>query len=56
MENKSSEMMFNFLKQFGVKDQKSLLGGVFAIKKRDEKAQAKAAMHLMEEPLSDFDY
>jgi hypothetical protein len=29
---------------------------VFGIKKRDEKAQAKATLELMEEPLSDFDY
>ena len=56
MENKSSQLMFNFLKQFGVKDQRSLLGGIFGIKKRDEKAQVKAGLLLMEEPLSDFDY
>ena len=57
MEDKSSSIMFNFLKQFGVRDEKSLLGKIVnKIRKRDEKAKAKATLKILEEPLSDFDY
>lgn len=57
MEDKSSTLMFNFLRQFGVKDDKSLVGKIFnKIRKRDEKAKAKATLKMLEEPLSDFDY
>jgi hypothetical protein len=50
-------MMFNFMKQFGVKDDKSLIGKIFSkIRKRDDKAKAKATLKILEEPLSDFDY
>lgn len=47
-------VMFDFLKQFEPKNQKSLLGKVFnKIRKRDEKAKSKM---LEEEPMSDFDF
>lgn len=49
--------MLDFLKQFGVKDEKSMIGKIFSkIRKRDEKAKAKATLKMLEEPLSDFDY
>lgn len=49
--------MFNFLKQFGYKDEKTIIGKIFnRIRKRDEKAKAKATLKILEEPLSDFDY
>lgn len=57
MEDKSQSLMFDFMKQFGVRDEKSLIGKIFnKIKKRDEKAKAKATLRMLEEPLSDFDY
>jgi len=49
--------MYDFLTQFGPKDDKSLIGKIFSkIRKRDEKAKVKATLKMLEEPLSDFDY
>lgn len=57
MEEKSHTLMIDFLKQFGARDDKSILGKIIGkIKKRDEKAKAKAALKMLEEPLSDFDF
>lgn len=58
MEEKSSNVMLDFLKQFESKNQKTVIGKIFnKIRKRDEKAKAKAALHhIVEEPLSDFDF
>jgi hypothetical protein len=54
MEEKSSGVMLDFLKQFEPKNQKSLLGKlVNKIRKRDDKAKSKL---LDEEPMSDFDF
>ena len=56
MEEKSIGVMYDFLKQFEPKSQKSLLGKIVnKIRKRDDKAQAKQ-IQLVEEPQSDFDY
>jgi len=57
MEEKSIGVMYDFLKQFEPKNQKSLLGKIVnKIRKRDEKAQAKHIQLVEEEPESDFDY
>jgi hypothetical protein len=54
MEEKSSGVMYDFLKQFEP-NQRSLLGKIVnKIRKRDDKAKAKN-IHF-EEPMSDFDY
>ena len=56
MEEKSEHVMFDFLKQFQPKNQKSLLGKIVnKIRKRDEKAQSK--VHIInEDHVSDFDF
>jgi hypothetical protein len=42
MEDKSNELMYDFLKQFEPKDKKSILGKVInKIRKRDDKAKEK---------------
>jgi hypothetical protein len=57
MEEKSSQLMLGFLKQFEPKNAKSLIGKIYnKIKKRDEKAKAKAQMLYFEDEMSDFDY
>jgi hypothetical protein len=59
MEEKSSHLMLDFMTQFEPKNEKSLMGKIFnKIRKRDEKARAKAkaALHIIEDPQSDFDY
>ncbi len=52
--------MVDFLKQFESKNEKSMFGKIMnKIRKREEKAKSKAAAalhHMIEEPLSDFDY
>lgn len=56
MEEKSSGVMYDFLKQFEPKNQKSLIGKIVnKIRKRDDKAKQKH-MQLAEEHHSDFDY
>jgi hypothetical protein len=48
--------MYNFMRQFETKDEKSLVGKIFSpFKKRDGKAKEKMA-YIYEEPASDFDY
>jgi len=57
MEENAQTLMYDFLTQFGPKDDKSLIGKIFSkIRKRDEKAKVKATLKMLEEPLSDFDY
>ncbi|CDW83111.1 choline-phosphate cytidylyltransferase b isoform 1 [Stylonychia lemnae] len=57
MEDNAQTVMYDFLQQFGPKDDKSLIGKIFSkIRKRDEKAKVKATLKMLEEPLSDFDY
>ena len=49
--------MLDFMQQFEPKNQKSLIAKIFnKIRKRDNKAKAKAVLNIIEEPLSDFDY
>jgi len=56
MEEKSSHVMLDFLKQFEPKNEKSLMGKIInKIRKRDGKARVKG-LNIIEEPLSDFDY
>lgn len=55
MEDKSANVMYDFMKQFEPKNQKSLLGKIVnKIRKRDDKAKNKGIQ--IEEPMSDFDY
>ena len=59
MEEKSSNVMIDFLKQFESKNEKSMFGKIInKIRKREDKAKSKAAAValMIEEPLSDFDY
>jgi hypothetical protein len=54
MEEKSSGVMLDFLKQFEP-NHRSLLGKIVSkIRKRDLKANSK--LQIEEEPMSDFDY
>jgi hypothetical protein len=56
MEEKSEHFIFNFLRQYGPKDDKSFLGKLVSkIKKRDMKAKHKGLAYF-EDPPSDFDY
>ena len=54
MEQKSSGVMLDFLKQFDPKHQTLLGKLVNKIRKRDQKADSK--LKIEEEPMSDFDY
>ena len=49
--------MLEFMGEFEPKKSKSLLAKILGkLRKRDEKAKAKAVLNIIEEPLSDFDY
>ena len=56
MKEKSEHFIFNFMKQYGPKDDKSFIGKLMQkIKKRDAKAKYKG-LPIIEDPSSDFDF
>ena len=56
MEEKSEHFLFNFMKQYGPKGDKSFIGKLLnKIRKRDHKSKLKG-LHLFEDPPSDFDF
>jgi len=57
MEEKSEHFVFDFMRQYGPKDEKSLLGKIFSkMKKRDAKAMRKAMVMARDNDASDFDF
>ncbi|TNV72484.1 hypothetical protein FGO68_gene13340 [Halteria grandinella] len=58
MEDKSSQVMVDFMRQFEPKNERSILSKIVnKIRKRDDKAKDKQIpLPLVEEPQSDFDY
>lgn len=57
MEDKSSQVMVDFMRQFEPKNERSILSKIVnKIRKRDDKAKDKQLPLPAEEPLSDFDY
>lgn len=57
MESKSEDFIYNFLKQYAPKNDKSIFGKLInRMKKRDAKAKAKGLNQYIEENNSDFDF
>jgi len=58
MEDKSSQVMVDFMRQFEPKNERSILSKIVnKIRKRDDKAKDKQIpLPVVEEPQSDFDY